>query len=212
MTEVTEATGDEAGDEAADAADTTEESPPTPTSRARLVVVVAILAGTLLTGLFAFGATRYSAVHRQLDNIDGVRKVAGDFGAATLTYDYRDLKPFERRMRANATGSFKRQLTDGLPGLEALITQLKSVSEATVKQVYVSDVEAHSASALVVVEARAKNGDAPERTLDAAYVELELVKAGGRWLVAGVSTLDLGQGSAAAALPNAGTTTTVPSK
>jgi hypothetical protein len=173
-------------------------------------VVVALVVLTLLTGLFAWGATKYSSVNRQVNDVTDIRRVAGDFGSATLTYDYSDLTAFERRMRLHATGTFKRQLDEGLKGLTTLITQLKSRSEATVKQVYVSDIEDRSASAVVVVEARAQNGDAAARTLDAAYIELQLVKVGKRWLIDGVSTLNLGSGGAAPAVPGAATTTTRP--
>ena len=120
--------------------------------------------GALLTGFFACGATRYSQTQGDLDDIERVRQVAGEFGAATLTYDYRDLAPFKRRMNAYATGTFRRQLQEGLKGLETLITQLKSRSEATVKRIYVSEIDEHGASALVVVEARAQNGEDPPRT------------------------------------------------
>ncbi|HZN12876.1 MAG TPA: hypothetical protein VFB78_01300 [Acidimicrobiales bacterium] len=186
-----------------------EQPAPEPRPNRRVGQVVAVIAAlTVLTGVFAWGATKYSSVNGQLNDIEAIRRVAGEFGATTLTYDYKDLPSFDRRMRAHATGTFKRQLGEGLPGLKTLITQLKSHSEATVKQVLVSDIDEHSASALVVVEAKAQNGDAPARTLDDAYIELQLVKAGKRWLIDGVSTLDLGQGSSGPAVPGVTTTTT----
>lgn len=190
------------------------ETPPEeePRSRRRLFVIGAIVLAALITFAFAFGATRYSAARSDLDDISAIRSVAGDFGAAALTYDYHDLAPFRRRMRAHATGTFKRQLSDGLSGLETLITTARSQSEATVKQIYVSDVDGHSSSAIVVVEAKAKNGDAEARTLPAAYIELQLVKTGGRWLIDGVSSLDLGSAVPGASLPGTTTTTTAPSK
>ena len=190
-----------------------EEPVPAPRNRRRVAIFGGVLVAAAVTGLFAFGATRYADTRGKLADIGAARSVAGDFGAATLTYDYRDLKPFERGMEAHATGTFKRQLTGGgLSALEALIKQLKSTSEATVKQVYVSEIGDHSVSALVVVEARAKNGDAPARTLDAAYIELQLVKVSGGWLIDGVSTLDLGQAASAPSVPGAPTATSVPPK
>jgi hypothetical protein len=180
-------------------------APPAGPSRGRATVAIGIAVLTLATALAVWGGTKYAATARQLDDITSVRRVAGQFGAAALTYDYKDLKPFEQRMRANATGTFRRQLGDGLTGLETLIREAKSQSEATVKQIYVGEVEAHAASAVVEVEARAKNGDAAVRTLPAAFIELQLVKAGGHWLIDGVSTLDLGQ---AVSGTSAGGTTT----
>ena len=177
-------------------------------SSRRAIVIAAIVVGALLTGFFAWGATRYSKAQGDLDDIERVRQVAGEFGAATLTYDYRDLAPFKRRMNAYATGTFRRQLQEGLKGLETLITQLKSRSEATVKRIYVSEIDEHGASALVVVEARAQNGEDPPRTLEEAYIELQLVKVDGRWRIDGVSTLDLGQAAAGPAVPGAPATTT----
>jgi hypothetical protein len=176
-------------------------------------VLIAIAIAAVITGLLAFGAARFSSVNGELSDIRGVRRVAGDFGAATLTYDYRDLKPFERRMRAHATGTFRRQLGEGgLEAIESLIKGLKSTSEATVKQIFVSELEDHSASAIVVVEAQARNGDAPPKKVDAAYLELQLVKAGGRWLIDGVSTLDLGRAVSGPGGTGNSTTTAPPSK
>lgn len=183
------------------------ETPPERSSR-RAIVVAAIVIGAVLTGFFAWGATRYAKTQGDLDDIEQVREVAGEFGATTLTYDYRDLAPFKRRMNAHATGTFRRQLQEGLRGLETLITQLKSRSEATVKRIYVSEVDEHGASALVVVEARAQNGDDPPRTLEEAYIELQLVKVDGRWRIDGVSTLDLGQAATGPTVPGAPVTTT----
>lgn len=185
-------------------------APPAPPGRRRVLVLVAIAVGALLTGLVAWGATRYSNAQGKLDDVEAVRRVAGDFGAATLTYDHRDLRPFERRMKAHATGTFRRQLQDGLDGLKSLITELRSQSVATVKQIYVSDLDDGSAAAIVVVEARAKNGDDPERTLEAAYIELQLLKVGKRWRIDGVSTLDLGGASSGPSVPGATTTTAPP--
>jgi hypothetical protein len=177
--------------------------------RRRTVVLAGIAVLAILTGVIAWGATRYSSVKSDLDDVSAIRSVAGDFGAAALTYDYRDLKPFEARMKAHATGTFRRQLGDGLAGLTALITGAKSSSEATVKQIYVGEVQDHAASAVVVVEARARNGDEAVRTLPAAYIELQLVEVGGRWLIDGVSTLDLGQAVSGASGAAGATTTTV---
>jgi hypothetical protein len=178
----------------------------------RTVILAVIAAAAVLTGFFVWGATKYSNAQGELDDVAAIRRVAGDFGASALTYDYRDLVPFRRRMQAHATGTFKKQLGDGLAGLETLIASAKSVSEGTVKEIYVADVDGTTSSAVVVVEARARNGDAAARTLPAAYIELQLVKTGGHWLIDGVSSLDLGQGSAASPLPGATTTTAVPSK
>lgn len=196
----------EAGEAGETEADAPVEAPPPPSRRAYVLAAIVVLA--LITGVFAWGATKYSATQRELDDVDAVRNVAGQFGAAALTYDYRDLPSFERRMRAPATGTFRRQLQEGLGGLEELIRQLRSQSEGTVKQIYVSDIDDDSAAALVVVEARAQNGDDPPRTLDAAYLELQLVKVDGRWRIDGVSTLDLGGGSANPPVPGVTTTTT----
>jgi hypothetical protein len=65
---------------------------------------------------------------------------------------------------------------------------------------------------VVVVVARAKNGDAAARELPEAYLELQLVKTGGHWLIDGVSSLDLGQAVPGASLPGTNTTTTAPAK
>jgi hypothetical protein len=189
-----------------------EEAPANETpSRARWVVL-AIAALVLLTTAFGWGAARYGTVNRQLNDIEAIRRVAGGFGDAALTYDYRDLRPFRAGMNAQATGAFKRQLRDGLGGLEALITELKSRSEATVKDIYVSEVNGNSASAIVVADARVQSGDAAARTAPGVSIELQLVKAGGHWLIADVSTLDLGRAVSGPAASEATTTTTQPSK
>jgi hypothetical protein len=201
----------------------TEEAPPPPDpppdpppvaealSRRRWLGL-AVAALIVLTTAFGWGAARYSSVNRQLNDIEAIRRVAGGFGDAALTYDYRNLRPFRDGMNAQATGAFKRQLRDGLGGLEALITELKSTSEATVKDIYVSEVNDHAASAIVVADARVQSGDTAPRTAPGVSIELQLVKVGRRWLIADVSTLDLGRAVSGAAAPGASTTTSQPSK
>ena len=174
------------------------------------MIAAAVAAVAVVTGLFAWSASRYSKVNGQLDDIAAIRQVAGGFGHAALTYDYRDLAPFRRGMTAQATGAFKKQLRDGLTGLETLITGLKSRSQATVKDVYVSEVDDHSASAIVVADARVTYADGAPKTAPGVSIELQLVKVGGRWLISDVSTLDLGRAVTGDTTPAPGTTTTAP--
>ncbi len=185
--------------------------PPARSSR-RVWIALAIAALVLVTGLVGWGAASYSRVNGELNDIEAIRRVAGEFGDAALTYDYRDLASFRQGMNAQATGTFRRQLRDGLGGLEALITELKSRSEATVKEIYVSGVDDESASAIVVADARVQYGDAAPKTAPSVSIELQLVKVGGRWLIADVSTLDLGQAVSAPGAAETTTTTGEPSK
>lgn len=190
-----------------------EEPPPPPARPGRgRWIALAVAALIILTTAFGWGAARYGSVNRQLNDIEAIRRVAGGFGDAALTYDYRDLRPFRAGMNAQATGAFRRQLRDGLGGLEALITELKSRSEATVKDIYVSEINDHSASAIVVADAKAQSGDAAPRTAPGVSIELQLVKVGKRWLIADVSTLDLGRAVSGPSTPGATTTTSEPSK
>jgi hypothetical protein len=187
---------------------------PTPSERSvtRRWVVLGVAALVLLTAGFGWGAARYARVNGQLSDVEAIRRVAGQFGDAALTYDYRDLRPFRAGMNAKATGGFKRQLRDGLGGLEALITELKSTSEATVKEIYVSDVNNRAASAIVVADARVQSGDAAPRTAPGVSIELQLVKVGSHWLIADVSTLDLGRAVSGGDTGASTTTTTQLSK
>jgi hypothetical protein len=181
-------------------------------SRRRLAVIAAIAVVTLVIFLIAWVAGSYGRVNGKLDDIDAIRRAAAEFGDAALTYDYTNLKPFRDRMSAHATGTFRRELRDGLGGLESLITQLKARSEATVKEVYVGPVEDHAASAIVLADAKVRYGYAAPKTSSDVSIELQLVEVDGAWLIADVSSLDLGRalGTGGAAGASTTTSTTAP--
>ena len=188
------------------------EEAPRPPRRTRLVAGI-IAVAVVVTVVGAFAATRYADVNRQLADVRDARRVAGSFGAAALTWDYRDFKPYESRIKALAAGTFKRQFTDAQGGLESLLGTVQSQSEGTVKQIYVGEPDGRSVSALVVVDQRAQVKDGAPQTAT-SYLELSLVKQGSHWLVDGVCNLEFGGSALPGQLGSTSgpTTTTVPPK
>jgi hypothetical protein len=148
-------------------------------------------------------------LRRDLDHARGdrqdVARVSSQFGEALLSYDYRNLDRSRTKVLALATGNFAKQYRDASKrGLDEIIKGVKTVSVASVSQVYVGDVEDDTAGSIVLVNS-VQAGVAGRRPFQ-AYLGLDLVKVGGRWKVDGVTYISADQGSS----PSSSTTTTAP--
>ena len=121
---------------------------------------------------------------------DDVRLVAGKFGEALVTYDYKHPDRHRDAIVALATGSFRKEYKDAFAqGLSQFITEAKAVSQGYVKDVYVSSIDADSAEAIVDVDI-SHVGAAGPRTLYDVYFLLTLVEVDGGWKVDQVTDLN----------------------
>lgn len=177
-----------------------EEAPAAPASepeqpgRRRLVLLASALFG-LSVGLAILAAFLANRLDAEQDRGDDIRAVAGQFTAALLTYDFEQLDASKDRVLDLSTGNFKRQYEQAFTGgLDVLLKETKARSEATVTDVYLGEVADHTATAIVVADALAEGTAGSRRTIS-SYIQLELVKVGGRWRVDGVTNLNFGQGT-----------------
>jgi hypothetical protein len=134
-------------------------------------------------------------------------------GSALLTYDYQHLARTKSLVLGLSTGTFRKQYSDAFSGgLDTVLTNTKAVSHVRDVQVFVSDVTSHAASSIVVVDTVISGTAGQNRNLT-SYIQLELVHSGDRWLVDGVTNLNLslppsgGTGATSTTRPGAPTTT-----
>lgn len=158
-------------------------------------VALAVLAAVLATRLEA-----ERSGHRD------VEQVAGRFAEALLTYDFNDLAAAKQRVLSLSTGKFQKEYEQAFAGgLDVLLKETKATSTGTVTDVFVGPIEDDTATAIAVANAVAEGTSGTKRTV-ASYIQLDLVRVGGRWRVDGVTNLNFGRD--AAPVPPAVTTTT----
>jgi Mce-associated membrane protein len=130
------------------------------------------------------------------DAASDLRRTAGQFGEALVTYDHRDPEAHRDAVLGMATGSFREEYEDAFEGeLVQIITEVEAVSQGFVKDVFVSEIDEESASAVVVVDVE-HDGAAGPRTLYDIYFRLTFVRVGGDWKVDQVIDLNFGAGPA----------------
>lgn len=160
------------------------------------VAIVALSLGCLvLAGLAIQSRTAAADQRRERKEI---QRVSSEVATGLLSYDYRNLDTSKTRVESNATGKFRKEYESAFAsGLGELLTSTQATSQGTVRDVFVSDVDQNAASAIVVANAVA-DGTAGRRATVDSYIQLDLVKVGGRWRVDGVTNLNFGQSAAAA--------------
>lgn len=139
-----------------------------------------------------------------------LRRTAGQFGEALVTYDHRDPDAHRDTVLGYATGSFREEYEDAFDqGLSQIITEVEAVSSGFVKDVYLTEVDRGQASAVVVVDIE-HDGTAGPRTIYDIYFRLTMVLVEDEWKVDQVTDLSFGSGPAAGpdAAPDVTTDTT----
>jgi len=186
---------------------------PRPRAVPPIAVVAAVLAGALLVSTLVFVAlwNNEKGTGRQRA---AVALASGRFAERFLTLDSRDPKKTEAAVVALATGAFRRTFRQGFEAglVPALVAVGQVRTEATVKEVFIGDLDDRTAHVIVHVGVVARPIDRPQVVTNRpdSWIELDLVKQGGRWLVDGVGDLKLGTGTTPDTGPNPTTTTTAP--
>ena len=170
------------------------EAPPTPANNRGLKIAVVVLAALCL--VLTIVAASVSAHNRDTDGrTAAVRRSAGAMGTAMLSYDYKHLPQAKARVMRLSTGSFKKQYTQAFDGgLDQLYKLTKQHSEVRAVEVYVSDVSATDATAIVRVDFRVSGVGGNNRP-GTAFFELALVHSSGGWLVDSLSAINAGSGT-----------------
>lgn len=118
-----------------------------------------------------------------------VSGAASAFSRALLSYDYKDLQTTRSTLAAQATGDFLATYDTAFGGAMAqVIVKLKAVSQATVREVYLSDVDEATAHAIVVVDQQVNTSEAIRSVKD-SHLKISLVKEKGSWKINDVTVL-----------------------
>lgn len=125
-----------------------------------------------------------------VDSRQDVAEAAGGFVTALLSYDYQDPAGFRERVLAQSAPPFSEQFEEAVDGLESGFEAAQQVSRPTIQDVFVTEVEDGSATAIVVY-ARTVEGTGGRREESNLYVRVGLVERDGSWRVNDVVNLNL---------------------
>ncbi|GAA4063486.1 hypothetical protein [Actinomadura miaoliensis] len=178
--EDTEAGGDEAR------ADSSRSRRPSGATLARATVLVALVASVVTAGLQWYQADQ--AAQREADR-RAVRARAGEFGQALLSYDHRNLQAARNRVLSLASDDFAKTYDAAFTGgLESVIARLKADATATVRTVYLGDIEGSTARAIVVMDSEVRSSAGTRRVLG-SHLDMRLTRTGERWRVTEVTSI-----------------------
>lgn len=183
------------------------EAPTWKPPRAYIVAVAVLMA----VGIGLGGLSLNLAGRLNDDRMDEARRTSAQFGTALLTYDYGKLDETKKRVLSFATGSFRKQYEQAFSGgLDVILRETEAQSRVTNLDVFVSEIDDNTASAIVVVDTVTEGKSGTRRTL-ATYVRLELVRVAGTWKIDDVVNLNFGRPEEPAGVP-AGSSTSTTSK
>ncbi|MEO3867278.1 hypothetical protein ABGB18_00450 [Nonomuraea sp. B12E4] len=118
-----------------------------------------------------------------------VSGAASAFSTALLGYDYRDLQTTRSTLAAQATGDFLSTYDEAFGGAMAqVIVKLKATARATVREVYLAEVDEATARAIVVVDQQVNTSEAIRSVKD-SHLKVSMVKEKGAWKVHDVTVL-----------------------
>ncbi|MFC5751443.1 hypothetical protein [Actinomadura rugatobispora] len=152
----------------------------------RAVFALVLLASVVTAGLQWHQADQAATVEG--DRRD-VRARAGEFGQALLSYDHRNLQAARNRVLSLASEDFAKTYDVAFTGgLESVITRLKADATATVRSVYLGDIDDSTARAIVVMDSEVRSSAGTRRVLG-SHLDMRLVRKGERWRVTEVTSV-----------------------
>lgn len=154
-----------------------------------LVALVAVLF-VVSVGLGVIAAAKSAALTDDRGERREAAQAAGAIAEALLTYDHTDMEATKERVLALASGSFREEYEEAFPALTQLMEETKATSSASIKDVFLGDIEAGSATAVVVADVTAVATSGSRRAED-RYIRVSLVKVEGRWRIDSVISLNL---------------------
>ncbi|HEX2313399.1 MAG TPA: hypothetical protein VHJ17_06705 [Thermomonospora sp.] len=191
-------TGEAPEDDTEPAEKNTEAAEPPSGGRRRWAEVLRgprLVRGLVLVALAASVVTAVLQWHRAdtLSGEDGernrVRERAAAFGVALLSYDHDDLKTARAKVLSMASDDFAKTYDVAFTGgLEGVIGKLKADATASVRAVYLNDMDATTAKAIVVLDSEVRSSAGVRRVLG-SYLEMQLVRKGDDWKVTEVSSV-----------------------
>lgn len=161
-----------------------DESPaPAPTGRPAPrwpYVACVVLAVTAL--VFAvFAVQQRSAVQAERQQANELRDVSGQAVAALTSYDYQHLAQWKSAVLLNATGSFENQFQSSFSSFQQAYVAEHNRGTGAVQDVWVGPVASGKATTVVLVDITVTSLTGTH-SLE-PYVQVTLLKVGGRWRV-----------------------------
>lgn len=169
-------------------------------------LAVVFFASTVLLGIVAAGLK--ADKDELVDGRAEVAEVAGQFVDALLSYDHRDPEGFRQGVLSLTAPPFSEQFEQALIDLEEAFAGLDAVSVPTIDEVFVTEVERGTATAIVAY-GRVLDGIGGRRTESNLYVKVGLIERDDGWRVNDVVNLNLALGGPDAVTDPGGSTTTI---
>ncbi|QKW38276.1 hypothetical protein HUT06_33270 [Actinomadura sp. NAK00032] len=152
----------------------------------RATVAVAVVGSAVTAGTQWYQADQ--AAQRDADRAQ-VRASAAEFGQALLSYDHTKLQDARNHVLSLASDDFAKTYDEAFTGgLEGVISKLKADATATVRTVYLGEVESGTAKAVVVMDSEVHSTAGTRRVLG-SYLDMRLVRRGGEWKVTDVTSV-----------------------
>ena len=117
-----------------------------------------------------------------------VRDRSADFARALLAYRHTDLASTQKRIRDLTSADFGTSYQTAFDGLSDVITKYKADATATVRDVYLNDLDGGRAKTLVTLDSEVRSTIGVRQVLGTKLL-LELVLEKGSWRVDGMDTL-----------------------
>ncbi len=158
-----------------------------PSGRVLLVAVLAVLLVT--TSVTAFLQWREAGrLSDAADTEQLVRTRSAEFGQALLAYRHTDLDDSRERIRSLSSADFGQSYETAFDGLAEVIKKYEADATATVRDIYVNEIDGQRAKSLVVLDTEVKSTAGVRRVLGTKLL-LELILEKGSWKVNSLATL-----------------------
>jgi Mce-associated membrane protein len=154
---------------------------PARTPRPVLAISLAVIFGVAAVGMGLLAAAGRDS---EADDRKDAFTLAGRFTETLFSYDYRDPDSSRDRVLAMATGSFKDEYEQDFQELFGpKIAESHLQLSAVVDDLYLSQIDAGTASALVVVDIKSSSRGAEPQLFGNLYLRLTMLKIEGNWKV-----------------------------
>ena len=180
-----ETAGDDAVADEATAGGDTDETPADtrPWAPTALMVGLGLVMILLIVGL-VIQTSRASDLSSDEDERRAVGRAAGGFTEAVYGYDHEDMQESLAAVLEHATDEYAREYEEAWNNeLQPVIDELRGSGEIDLTDVYVSDIDGNRAKAVVSFNATLRS-TAGARRLTGTFVQIDLQRVDGAWLVA----------------------------
>jgi hypothetical protein len=175
-------------------------------ARAGWVVAAAFLVTTVVLG--AVAASLRADRDELRDERREVEEVAGQFSEALLEFDPGDIEGARDRVLALAAPPFTNEYEEVYRVIiEPAAASVTSITEPTITDIFVSDIDDGTASVIVVYDRQEVSAEETRLTENNVYMRLGLVQVDGEWRVNDVINLTF---AGAGGTAGTSTTTTAP--